>query len=185
MRWRKALDKFSSRAASYAQSGVAPSWPLAHFETHILPTLSYVAQMVAADGSVHHAFVVAIDRLLHVPHRAVPTPVLQQLRALGLPDSTYPMLYTAAALGRTALVMADVVRDEAERLAEARWGHASLASLAAGAPQHDAVGWADAARGDMMGDACRRCADELASSNKLQALILRELVARCDPLNTQ
>lgn len=37
-RWQAAVAKFSSRAAAYAQAGVAASLSLAHYETHMLPT---------------------------------------------------------------------------------------------------------------------------------------------------
>lgn len=123
-RWQAAVSKFSSRAAVYAQAGVAPSLSWAHYETHILPTLSYVAQMVEVDASLRHAFVVAVERMLHVPHRVVPEAALQQLRALGLPGATDPMVYTAAALGRAAMSMKTVVLDEAVSLAKVRAQHA-------------------------------------------------------------
>lgn len=152
-RWQAAISKFSSRAAAYAQAGVAPSLSLAHYESHILPTLSYIAQLVETDASVQHAFIVAVERMFHVPHRAVPEAVLLQLRTLGLPGAMDPMVYSAAALGRAAMVMNTEVLDEMASLTRARAQHAPLASLAQPKPGLNAEGSEDVAMVDMLKEA--------------------------------
>lgn len=102
---------------------------------------------------MRHAFLVAMERMLHVPHRAVPDAILFQLRHLGLPGASDPMVYIAAALGRAAIVMKSEVTQEMMSLARVRSEHAPLASLALPQEGLNAEQWGDIAMVDMLQEA--------------------------------
>lgn len=80
-RWRKAASKYEGRCKDFSRGGLAPSAGLRYHEAFAKPVLSYVAQVTPDEGEVQKMQDLAMQRLLHLPWRALPrgaAPLLHQ-----------------------------------------------------------------------------------------------------------
>lgn len=83
--WHSATTKLAGRAQEVAAAGLAPSAGLTYYKTYALPTTVYMSMLVAPGAAARHAAYVAVQRLLHMPFRAIPMGAIQYLGELGLP----------------------------------------------------------------------------------------------------
>lgn len=109
-KWAEPVAKFSDRVQAMARAGAAPSAAL-HYYDFVRLVLAYVAQLVLAGPSVAHAYEVAAQRLLHMPHTAMPLRFGRLLGARGLRPMADPADYCFGAMRRTAERLEPEVRE--------------------------------------------------------------------------
>lgn len=129
-RWAAALDKVSKRTLGMARSTLAPSAGLKYMATFATPVVAYTAMLAAPHKNIERTEDLALQRLLRMPHKALPKHFTAHLEAVGLPRAR-PMAHSCSAmLRRSALRHADYVRALSAQLAAVRAEHGSLLSLA-------------------------------------------------------
>lgn len=102
---------------------------LTQYRLRVLPVLSYTAQLRPAPRDLGRLERVALERLLQMPHNAVPTAVLHALPRLGVPAPPPASCICLAALTRAATSSAVRERMQQE-LDVAREAHLPLAAYA-------------------------------------------------------
>lgn len=160
--WRAALIKHDDRAKVMASAGVPPPAALHYYDVYVRPVLSYIAQVSEVPHEALRAHDLAAQRLLHLPHRALPRSFGTLLEVVGLKPMRCPRAKRAAMLLQAAARHADDVAACAEELRAARVEYGSLASLADGAPPAEGAWWRTRAVADLMQEALR--AAEMATT---------------------
>lgn len=93
------------------------------------PVLQYTAQLRPLGATVTTATRPAYQRLLHFPHRSVPSAAVGQQRELGVPDARDPVTMCRAARTCTTYSMADDIDECGAALGEARRKYSPLGAL--------------------------------------------------------
>lgn len=166
IKWAGPVAKFSERALQMSRSHAAPSTALRHYSMYVQPVLSYVAQMVPVSRVVRHAYDVAAQRLLHMPHKALPAKFGHLLGSVGLQPMASSDEFCAGAKRRAADRLEPEVRECARRLEAARSAVGTLATLADGAKRPDEEWWACTAWADALQAARAQSADGGVASER-------------------
>lgn len=81
--WAAPLQKWRSRVGQVSAAHVSAASRLTQYEVRVLPVLGYTAQLRAPPSDIGRLERVALERLLKVPHNAVPTAVMRALPRIG------------------------------------------------------------------------------------------------------
>lgn len=139
-----------------ARLSAAPSTSMQYYKTYVQPVLMYYAQLVPASPKVQHAYEVAAQRLLHMPHKALPVRFGRLLDTIGLQPMPDPVVFCASAMRRAAERLRPEVQECATMIATARAEVGTMASLADGARQPDDELWLGTAVVDALSAAFAR-----------------------------
>lgn len=151
--WRKPLAKYELRTRDMSRGTLAPSACVQYFQQFVAPVLSYVAQLVIPDKRVGEHFEVAVQRLLRVPHRALPKGFGSFLDLVGLRALRPPEETAREARQRTAVRLEAGVQLFRARLQAAREATARLADLRDGAAPVEQRWWRSSAFVDVLWEA--------------------------------
>lgn len=120
--WRARVDKISGAAVSAASR-------MTQYRIRALPVLSYLAQIRRPPTDLDRRERVALERLLKFPHNAIPTQILINLRAVGIPLPP-PASASCAAAFALAAAQSRARLDALTRLEAARDACLPLAAFA-------------------------------------------------------
>lgn len=140
--WRDPVAKLRSRGSGLNVRQVAPSVLVAEFNRRGAPCASYVAQLVPPLPDLTKVADSLSERLLHVPHRALPQCVLRAPAAAGLPAPRRADHSSWCALVGASIRLRQSVDVAAETLHDARAEHAPLAFLAGESSAPEMCWWA-------------------------------------------
>lgn len=146
--WRAATTKMACRAKEVASAGLAPSAGLTYFQTYVAPTTVYTSMLVGPGKMAQHAAYVAVQRLLHLPYRALPQSAVAHLGAIGLPPIRDFQAACDGQRARMAERMAAECDASAALLEDARAFVRVLAALVDPRAEADRVLWAGPAFAD-------------------------------------
>lgn len=100
--WDQPLAKWRSRLDTISGAAVSAASRLSQYRLRALPVLSYLAQLRRPPPDLDRKERVALERFLKFPHNALPTQVLSNLRAVGIPAPPPASASCAAAFARAA-----------------------------------------------------------------------------------
>lgn len=128
--WSGPLAKLRSRGSGLACRQVAPSALIGEFNRRGAPCAAYVAQVVPPPSELARVADSLSERLLHVPHHALPRCLLRAPSAAGLPSPRRADHSAWCALFGAALRLRRNVDPAIGVLRAARCEHTPLAFLA-------------------------------------------------------
>lgn len=139
--WLGPIAKLRSRGVELAVRQVAPSALIGEFNRRGAPCASYVAQLVPPPPDLTRVADSLSERLLHVPHHALPPCVLRAPSAVGLPTPRRADHSAWCALAGASLRLTRSIASAAEVLHAARDEHTPLAFLAGASAAPDMCWW--------------------------------------------
>lgn len=154
-RWAAAAGKFSKRVLGMARTCLAPS-----------AGLKYVAMLTPPHSCLDRAEDLAVQRLLRMPHKALPRGFAAHLASVGLPRVRPLAISCCDMLRRSARRHADDVRQLAAQLAAAREENGSLMSLVNEADQPDRLVWRARALVDDLQESLQQDAEPLDEGHR-------------------
>lgn len=152
--WKPALEKLHGCVHSVAHAGVAPSMGRRHVSSHIMPVLSYVAQVTPPTRKAAAVHGTAVERrVLDFPHRPIPRAAVARLREVGLRVPPVVELDSRAASISPAQRHAAEVREVVALLRSTRERFAPVAAIGDQARRFDRELWEAPAIAQTMAEA--------------------------------
>lgn len=148
--WQAPVEKYETRIRSVTATTTAPSLSFRFHSISSVPVLNYTAQLRPPSASARHAVLVAYQRMLRFPLKALPQDLVGQLHSMGIHRDEDPMTTCAATMMRTAVSMRQEVADAAERLRRVRDEHSALRAMGDPAHHADRLMWAAPATCDVL-----------------------------------
>lgn len=187
--WADPMKKWRARVDQMSAAQFSATSRMTQYRLRALPVLAYTAQIRPAPNTLPRLERVALERLLKMPHNAVPSAVLAALPEVGVPAPPLATCLGVTALARTA-ARSSVRQRLQTSLDAAREEHLPLAAFAVRRPHipgwdNSAIvdNWAEVLDGTPTLPAAASIVEEVlaAGGRGLQARLLEAAVSAARP----